>query len=121
MTKPNLVPIIQTQGMKAKEKLSKEALATELAELNAIDKLTSDEIADGDEICNDGVQLSVQGSDFEDDFPEEGTENTASQGDNTDTVPSAPLVPLNMIEPGEVVSSDGNSDGEMDDLRHELN
>ena len=69
-----IVPIIQTRAMKAKvSKVNSEEEET----FNNIDKLTSSEISDGDSVIddhthviNDGVELSVMGSDIDTDFPE---------------------------------------------------
>ena len=73
-------PIIQTRGMKKlandvkRKRKNKEIeldLQNEIQKLNEIDNLTSSEIADGDKAFEDnGVELSINGSDLEDDFPE---------------------------------------------------
>ena len=104
--KVKITPIIQTRAMKEKaavkvktktpvvsnlNKLSDEAIDTgkELAFLNRIDTLTSDEIvggnveSDDDEgVYHDGVELSIQGSDVDDDFPEVSTADE-TRGNNT--------------------------------------
>ena len=103
-TKPALIPIIQTRSMKAKsfskdkkgdkrEKLSVK-LSDKLERLNNIDILSPIEIADGEKalvsgsetesVCNDGVEISINGSDDEDEFPE-------------------------VTEPGEILSSEDES------------
>ena len=92
-----VVPIIQTRGMKAKlNNNSDKRIVTreDLANLDKIDKLTVDEIAGGDDkIHHDGIKLSINGSDTEDDFPEVET-----------------------TEPGEISSSGcEDSDEEMQD------
>ena len=65
----NVVPIIQTRSLKAKLVIAR----TEIDKLNAIDTLTSTEVADGDELAgdvsHDRIVLSI-GSDLEDEFPE---------------------------------------------------
>ena len=78
-----IVPIIQTRGMKAKEKicsLTNKEKESELKKLNQIDQLLPHEIAGGDvssdeegEICNDGVELSINGSELDEEFPEESS------------------------------------------------
>ena len=72
-------PIIQTRKMKAAMTVMDKNMSDkeihdqrELDRLNAIDKLTSSEIVDGngalsdsEEMCNDGVDLSINGSDID--------------------------------------------------------
>ena len=81
-----VVPIIQMRRMKAKELnkdsvvnsniTTKSLMQSDKDKLNNIDLLTTREITDGDNldvddtIYNDGVELTIQGSDLEDDFPE---------------------------------------------------
>ena len=74
-----ITPIIETRGMKARKVLA----SSEFQELNKIDSLTNREILDGDsaldpeEICHDGVEISINGSDV-DEFLEENDGNDGS-------------------------------------------
>ena len=126
-----VTPIIQTRGMKAKAKQAnliknKKVIVTQadLHKLNDIDKLSYREFADGDEngIYHNGVELSIQGSDIEDDFPEVnptqppstpvgGQQSAASDTDDGEAE----------VEPGEIYSSGGESsdeDSEIENNQH---
>ena len=72
------ISIIQTRGMKAKNLgKSNKDIEDEIVLLNNIDKLTQSEILDGDRVVNgedgsigDGVDLSIDGAELDEDFPE---------------------------------------------------
>ena len=97
---PKIIPIIQTRSMKKRCNGKQQSIhridQEELNTLNEIDKLTSHEIADGEQhssgqvLNDDGVDLSVEGSDIDEDLSD-------SKG-NTGTVDD--------FEPGQVSSSD---------------
>ena len=84
-------PIIQTRGMKKQNKGSISLdhnkstelnIQGELNKLNEIDNLTSSEIVDGERVLeDDGVELLINGSDLEDDFPEAATDVTENDED----------------------------------------
>ena len=74
----------------------------EINRLDLIDQLTADEIAGGDsenelaevnEICHDGIELSINSSDIDEDFPEDDRQNDQTDHDH------------NGVEPGELSSS----------------
>ena len=82
----NVVPITRTRAMKAKETIRDKS---EIETLNDIDRLTNKEFISGnqiEEICHDGVELPINGSDL-DDFEEDLDDATHN-------------------EPGEITSSD---------------
>ena len=79
------VPIIQTRAMKAKETTtlnyveSDQVTESDIDDFNKIDALTSTEIENGNQVIDDGdvpmgdgVDLSINGSDLETEFPEGG-------------------------------------------------
>ena len=122
-----VTPIIQTRGMKIKaaKKVNqkKVALQKELAKFDAIDSLTTEEFvagedegADENDVCHDGVVLSVTGSDFEDeDFQDNNAiEYRGGEDDGRVTVTTsgnsdAESVNNLDIESGEIESSDDDS------------
>ena len=122
--KNKVVPIIQTRGMKAKfaknaiEKQTQPSRKQQMVDfvnkkdkLSNIDNLTSTEFADGDsildgDISNDGVELSINGLDIDEDFPEtENNTNTAEVDADIDTVED--------IELGELSSSGDDDDQDL--------
>ena len=103
-------PIIQTQGMKQKQKLQK----LERNRLNNIDRLNSVEIAGGNltdeealndnhEIEHDGIKLSINGSDVDEEFPEADLPSTSP------TVNTTPRQ-VEETEPGEILSNEEEED-----------
>ena len=90
-----VTPIIQTRGMKAKQQGVKQLTAgasmvarDDLEKLNEIDSLSAAEFAGGadaeeEEICHDGVELSIQGSDIED-SPDKGLSESGEISDSDD-------------------------------------
>ena len=96
MSRPKLIPIIQTCGMKARANIPADQ-DTDIQKILSIDNLSPVEFAAADQVVNDndsganqdGIDLSIQGSDFEDEVDE-----TARN------------------EPGEITSSDNESEDE---------
>ena len=121
-TKTKVTSIIQTRGMKTKAaRLTREQIESELKKLSQIDSLTSCELADGEQGLNDedsdvnhdGVELSVNGSDFEDDIEDprtSGTSEPPAQGHIDSTTESDVEEMNNGIEPGELSSSEDEVD-----------
>ena len=99
--KSKVIPIIQTRGMKAKQgEKGKNITQKEINKLLAIDDLNPAELFAGEEICNDGVEITVPGSDL-DDFPDDfDNDNDSCQEDSQ---PS-------LMEPGEIESSGNESE-----------
>ena len=67
-------PIIRTRGMKLKElnqSQSRSMSGDEITCLLAIDDLNDAEITAAEEICHDGVELTILGSELDDEFPDE--------------------------------------------------
>ena len=124
-SKANFVPIIQTRRMKNNSIKSKILNDTEEREfLNKIDTLSSAEVATGNltdnedqtmdetDISHDGVELSIQGSDIdEDNFPDADavttTNKTAAGNAEADEEGQVQnTVNLNETESGELSASD---------------
>ena len=114
-------PIIQTRKMKAKDKLNENETQKELEILNKIDHLTSAEIAAGEtvtenEVFHDGVDLLINGSDFEDEGDNTGHQDTQDasslmppngSNDGTQSEPEPDSeVECTGMEPGELSSSE---------------
>ena len=101
---PKMIPIIQTRGMKAKElnntvtknARSETVTQADIHDLSKIDNLTINEILGGEEdagnISHDGVELYVQRSDDEGEFPDDSTARpTNFDGDSdSDVVEESP-------------------------------
>ena len=109
-----ITPIIQTRGMKAKaqkgknnDQIVKENVLTcvDIAHFDKIDTLTSREIADGkDEVYHDGIELSIQGSDIDEDFPV--PDNNTNTHDTSDNEEEEEDTNLDSTEPGKIYSSE---------------
>ena len=101
--KVKISPIIRTHGMKAKavaEKNKVRVTADELNKFATIDTLTSDKFLGGqddDQVCHDGIELSVQGSDLEE-FPDDAGETAQSDSE------------IEPGEPGELSSSESEDE-----------
>ena len=102
-----VIPIIQTHGMKAKN--AKNALDTqkEILNLNRIDHLSSVEFVDGENALNDdtvvdhdGVELSIDGSDLDEQFPENepGEIPSSDSEDETETVSTPQVQPKKRVK-----------------------
>ena len=125
ISKGKLVPIIQTRSMKAKQfapelnqdkgkettkgsksrKYRKTKLSNrEYEDLNKIDLLTSKEIVDGELVVNedlgDGVDLSIDGSDLEENFPDTD-EGDADRNHDEEVL----TTPATQFESGQIQSS----------------
>ena len=119
---PPVIPIIQTRKMKAnalKNSFQSAPLISqnEIDKIVSIDKLASSEIADGDRVLNDsdnifhdGVEITILGSDIEDDeFPETIQQNAENSSPHT-TEDSSSHMSDSRCEPGELSSSDEGED-----------
>ena len=133
-----VVPIIQTRGMKAKAakinnnivEMPRKVVVTqkEVNQLDSIDKLTSNEIVDGDpivedEVCHDGVELSINGSDIDEDFPEDQP-NASTVGTTTNTAGGSDQEvsegKQDLQEPGEISSSEDEYEPECGRVRSKV-
>ena len=107
-----VIPIIQTRGMKAKENLGHERSLTndEIQNLVNLDNLNDAEFFAADEVCHDGIELSVPG-DMED-FPPEDQGQTEpeperqSQREDSDHNEQSDQEQESLFEPGEIASDD---------------
>ena len=110
-----ITPIIQTRGMKARaaqkgenddKVINKNVLTrADITHFDKIDTLTSREIADGeDKVYHDGIKLSIQGSDIDEDFPV--PDNNANTHDVSDNEEEGKDTNCDSTEPGEICSSE---------------
>ena len=86
VNKVKVIPIIEIRGMKAKKLINSDNNVEEVSFFNRIDQLSSDEFVGGNidenlnrdcdesssaNISHDGVEISINGSDDKNEFPDE--------------------------------------------------